>query len=332
MDASPVADVDSEIEARSIASTRTFDAPRALVWKLWTEPEHIVEWWGPNGFRNTIHEMNVKPGGSWRFVMHGPDGTDYQNHVRYVEVHEPERLVWDHISGPLFRATATFEEAGPSRTTVSMRMVFDSAELRNRVATEFGAVEGLSQTLGRLEDALARHNASSTTRAAFASTQPFVTSRVFDAPRELVWKAWTEPERMAQWFGPKGSKVTHAENDLRPGGRYHYALTMPDGTELWGLWVYREIVEGERIVLVMSFSNREQGVTRHPMSPEWPLKNLTTISFESVSGGTKVTIQWQPIEATEAEVRVFDASRASMNGGWSGTFDQLADYLAAEQR
>jgi len=140
---------------RSISATRVFVAPRDLVYQMWTDPQHIGRWWGPNGFTTTIYEMDVRPGGTWRFVMHGPDGRDYQNTIVYVEVVRPERLVYDHVSGPAFRATVTFAAEGEN-TRVEMQMLFESAALRNKVAEEFGAVGGLNQTLGRLANLLAK--------------------------------------------------------------------------------------------------------------------------------------------------------------------------------
>src|SRR6185295_14579773 len=98
--------------AREIVYSRVFDAPRELVWKMWSEPEHIVEWWGPNGFRTTMQKMDFRPGGEWQFVMHGPDGTDYQNKSIYREIVKPERISYTHVSGPLFEATATFDDEG----------------------------------------------------------------------------------------------------------------------------------------------------------------------------------------------------------------------------
>ena len=140
---------------REIVMTRVFDAPRELVFKVWTDREHVAQWWGPNDFTNTIHEMDVRPGGVWRFVMHGPDGVDYQNKIVYIEIVEPERLVYDHTGGAQFRSTVTFEDqAGKTRLTV--RMVFESSAELNRVVRVFGAVEGLKQTLGRLATYLER--------------------------------------------------------------------------------------------------------------------------------------------------------------------------------
>ena len=139
---------------REIAATRIFDAPRDLVWQAWIDPKQIVQWWGPNGFKTTTYQMEVKPGGVWRFVMHGPDGRDYQNRVTFLEVVEPERLVFRHGGGedvePVnHETTVTFEALG-KKTKLTMRMLFESADARRFVAEKYGAVEGLDQTLGRL--------------------------------------------------------------------------------------------------------------------------------------------------------------------------------------
>ena len=135
---------------REITSTRVLDAPRALVWKVWTDPQHVARWWGPNGFTNTIHKMEVRNGGHWEFVMHGPDGTDYKNHIIFDEIVEPERIAFSHVSGPAFRATVRFVESH-GKTVVTLRMVFDTAAQREQVARDFGAVEGQQQTLDRMK-------------------------------------------------------------------------------------------------------------------------------------------------------------------------------------
>lgn len=152
---------ESEVTAtadRGIVVTRVFDAPRELVFEAWTHPEHVVQWWGPRGFTTTVHEMDVRPGGVWRFVMHGPDGTHYENKVVFVEVVKPERLVYDH--GPEgasdikeFHVTVTFDD-DEGKTRLTLRMVFDSTAERDR-AVEFGALEGGNQTLDRLGEYLA---------------------------------------------------------------------------------------------------------------------------------------------------------------------------------
>jgi uncharacterized protein YndB with AHSA1/START domain len=140
---------------REILSIRIFDAPRELVFRMWTDPQYIIHWWGPNGFTTTTHEMDVRPGGVWRFIMHGPDGRDYPNTITYREVVPPERLVYGHgdATSEHFQATVLFEEEG-DKTKLTMRMVFPTAAAREQVVKEFGAIEGNRQTLGRLEEYL----------------------------------------------------------------------------------------------------------------------------------------------------------------------------------
>lgn len=162
-----------------------------------------------------------------------------------------------------------------------------------------------------------------------ATSADFVISRVFDAPRDLVWSCFTDAERLKAWFGPKGSVVVASKMDLRVGGTYHGALRTGDGPVMWAKFVYREVVAPERLVWVHSFSDEAGGLTRHPLSPTWPLELLTTVTFEDVPDGkTRVTLRWSPLNASEEERRTFDAARDGMRGGWSGSFDQLDAYLA----
>jgi uncharacterized glyoxalase superfamily protein PhnB/uncharacterized protein YndB with AHSA1/START domain len=160
-------------------------------------------------------------------------------------------------------------------------------------------------------------------------SEDFVITRVFDAPRELVWQAFTDAKRLKEWWGPKGAKVVHSKMDLKPGGSYHYALKMPDGSTIWGKFEFREIVPRERMVFINSFSDEDRGITRHPMAPSWPMLMHSTFTFEDEPGGrTKVTIRWQPYQASPEELAAFDAGRDSMRQGWGGSLDVLTEYLA----
>jgi len=141
-------------DPRSIIGTREFDAPRELVFSAWTDPKHLAQWWGPNGFTTTTHSFDFRPGGAWRFVMHGPDGRDYQNRITFEEIVPPERIVYRHGGGndvePVqFRQTVIFEDLG-NRTRITWRGDFPSAAERNRVIKDYGADEGLVETLARL--------------------------------------------------------------------------------------------------------------------------------------------------------------------------------------
>jgi len=160
----------------------------------------------------------------------------------------------------------------------------------------------------------------------------FVITRSFDAPRELVWKAWTVPELMAQWWGPKGFKVGTYKLDFRPGGTYHYCMRGPDGKDMWGKFMYREIAAPEKIVFVNCFSDEAGDITRHPLNPSWPQQTLSTITFVEEGGGTKVIVRWVPIDPTEIERKTFDDNHASMQQGWGGTMDQLAEFLAKAKK
>ncbi len=162
-----------------------------------------------------------------------------------------------------------------------------------------------------------------------AASADFVISRVLDAPRDLVWKCFTEPERMQQWWGPKGVTIVQPKMDFRPGGTFHYGMKTPDGSIMWGRQVYREIVPPERIVFINSFSDEKGGLARHPMAPTWPIEMLSVFTFEEQPGGkTKFTIRWSAHNATAEEQKTFDEGHASMTGGWSGTLEQLEAYLA----
>jgi uncharacterized protein YndB with AHSA1/START domain len=157
----------------------------------------------------------------------------------------------------------------------------------------------------------------------------FVISRDLDAPRELVWKAFTDPERLQRWWGPKGFTVFAARMDFRPGGTYHYGMRAPDGAPMWGKFVFREIVEPERMVFVNSFSDEAGGTTRHWLHASWPLQMITTFTFEALPNGkTRFTTRSRPLDATAEERKTFDDNHDSMRRGWTGTLDQLSDYLA----
>ena len=166
------------------------------------------------------------------------------------------------------------------------------------------------------------------------ASAPFTISRTFDAPRQLVWDAWTQEEHLLKWFGPKGMPLSKAKNDLRPGGTLHYAMRMPDGSDGWGKWTYRQITPPEYLELIATFSDAEGNVTRNPWKADWPLQTLSRTRFEEhADGKTTITLEWSPFEATPEEQVAFDdpQARGGMNAGWNGTMDQLEAYLAEIQ-
>jgi uncharacterized protein YndB with AHSA1/START domain len=453
---------------REIVISREFDAPREMVWDAFTDPKQVVQWWGPNGFSTTIHEMDVRPGGRWRHTMHGPDGTNYPNASVFKEVVKPERIVYSHGGGKedgpgvSFEATWTFEAVG-EKTRLTGRSVFATAAMRELVVKEYGAIEGGKQTLGRLDQyldaapvvvertygasinavwkaitefdqmrqwympalrafepkvgfetefsvehegnkfphiwkvtevvpgkkiaytwkfpgnpgeslatfelfpegentrlrlthsglethdgrnnpALARKNfqwgwnelgnalEQFLQKTNAAGHEEFSISRVFDAPRELVWNALTEPAHLDQWWGPKGCPTHVAKLELRPGGTFLYCMKMPDGKEWWGKWVYREIVPPEKLVSVVSFTDEKGNPKRHPMSPTWPLEVLSIATLAAEGDKTKLTVRSIAINATAEERKTFYEGFKSMEQGFTGTWNQLAEHLATIQK
>jgi len=147
-------------EARSIVIERLLGAPRELVFKAFTTAEHLAHWWGPTGFSITTFAFEFKPGGVWRFVMHGPDGRDYQNRQVFQVIEPPARIVARHGGGgdvePASHETRITLEAEDDKTRLTWRLVFASIAERDRIAREYGAVEGGQQTVGRLAEYVAQ--------------------------------------------------------------------------------------------------------------------------------------------------------------------------------
>ena len=313
----------AEAADREIFVTRVINAPRELVFNAFSDRENISRWWGPHGFTTTTKELNFRPGGQWVYTMHGPDGTDYPNRTVYTEIKAPERIAYDHDGGEgsplLFKAVATFEVEG-KRTRVTLRLVFATPEQREAMV-KFGAIEGGNENLARLDDYMAVQSCEA------AGERAFVISRTFDAPRDLVWRAHSEAEHLKHWWGPKASKISIENLEFRPGGLFHYVMRYSTGAEMWGRFVYREIAAPARIVWFNSFSNAGGGITRAPFTELWPLEMITTVTFVERRGKTELALRATPHGASEVERLFFEGFFDSLNQGFGGTYDQLAEYL-----
>lgn len=295
---------------REIIVTRLFDAPRELVFEAWTNPKHIPHWWGPKGFSTTVHEMDVRPGGVWRLTMRGPDGRDYKNRIVFIEVAAPERLVYKHEPEPgtepvSFQTTVTLAECG-DQTEVTVRMLFSSPQARDHVVKTYGAIEGLKQTLGRLGEHL--EEMARDASALWSKKRELLITRTFDAPRRLVFAAFSKPENLAQWWGPKGFSLPQCEVDFRPGGVFQFVMRGPDGKDYPFRGSYLEILEPERIAF--------QGtINDEPGHQVW-----TTVTFAEENGKTILTVR---------QTYSFESDATSgAPEGWEQTLDRLGDFLA----
>lgn len=294
-----------DTSAREIVISRTFDAPRELVFAAWTSSEHLAKWWGPRGFTTTTKVFDFRSGGSWSLVMHGPDGVDYPYRVVLDELAAPERIVFSHHGGldgvpAQFRSTVTFLPVG-GKTHVTMRQLYTSTAERDAVIEKYGAIEGGKQTFERLAELLAMQR---TGRA-----PDLLLTRVFAAPRQLVFEAWTQPEHLEHWWGPTGFTLPTCQVDFRPGGAFLLGMRGPDGTDYPFPGVYEEIVAPERLVTVGTIHAESGKQVR------------TTVTFREHGGKTTVTVE--QVYFFEAD----DATRGA-NVGWTQSLDRLAAHLA----
>lgn len=288
-------------EDRTIVIERLVQAPPDKVWMAWSDPTHIDQWWGPNGFRNQTLSMDFKPGGVWRYIMHGPDGKAWNTWIRYEEIVTGERLVYacgeDDSDEPHFHATVTFVRTGAG-TQVSMRLVLPTAEAC-AAAKKFGAVQGGHQTLARL----AGHLPYLVAGTAHSS---MVLTRVFDAPVQRVFEAWSDPQIMARWWGPESFTLPVCELDFREGGAYRMVMRDPTGQDYPFQGHYRTIEPNRLIIFDAKIFD---GV-----------EVLTTVTFVAEEQQTRLTVQ-QSIPSDKG-------AAAGQTEGWSGSLEKLAAELA----
>ena len=281
--------------------TRVVDAPRELLWEVYTNPAHVAQWWGPKGFTNTIHEMDVRPGGIWRLTMHGPDGTNYPNRISFLEVVKPERLVYDHgddANPRMFHVTTNFAAEG-ARTKIVTRIVFPSAAACAGVKPY--AIDGHATSMERLDAFLAAQE---------VATREIVSTRDFAASREEIFGAFSDPARLAQWWGPNGFTNRIDVFDLRAGGAWRLTMIAPNGAEYHNVSHFTEVVRPEKIVFV-----HEEPVHGFEM---------TMTLAQRPGGGT--TLQWRMRFDTAEEVARVGQFIIAAN---EQNFDRLAAQLAA---
>lgn len=165
------------------------------------------------------------------------------------------------------------------------------------------------------------------------TNQGLLLKRTFDAPRELVYKVWTDPVHFGKWWGPKGFALEVVKMDVRPGGMFLGCQKSPDGNHtMWGRFVYQEVKEPEKLVYIQSFSDEEGNVIRAPFNPNWPLEILNILTLEEHGGKTTLTLQGGPVNASAEEQAAFDGMAPMVAQGFEGTFEQLSEYLALQQQ
>lgn len=301
---------------------RTYNAPVAAVWDAWTDPEQVAQWWGPRGFSITTHSKDLKPGGTWAYTMHGPDGVDYPNKTKYLEVEEHAKLVYDHGGNddrpPMFRVTVLFSEVrGKTRMDMSMALPTPEAAEETR---KFIKKAGGNATWDRLAEYLEKES---------SGKDNFVINRTFDVPIDVMFEMWTNPKHFSQWLPPTGFQMEFIKAEIKPGGSTFYCMQGGD-MKMYGRAAYLEIERPHRLLYTQQFCDEKGNISRHPMAPTWPATMLTTVSLtEEGANRTRVTVTWEPHGATtREELETFINAKGGMTQGWTGSFDKLEVYLA----
>lgn len=302
--------------------TRIYEAPVKAVWDAWVEPDQVAQWWGPRGFTITTHSKDVRTGGHWNYIMHGPDGVDYPNKTKYLEVEKYSRLVYDHGANdhqpPLFRVTVLFTES-QGKTTMNMTMTLATAEAAQEIK-KFIKKAGGDSTWDRLGEYLSEK---------LNFKDQFIINRTFEAPIETIFDMWTKPEHLSKWLAPTGFEMTFLKSEIKQGSQTFYMMTDGKTTKMYGKANYLEIVRPHRLVYTQIFCDEHENISRHPMAPTWPETMLTTITFTAESSEqTRITINWEVYgNASDIERSTFNKAKAGMTMGWTGSFDKLEEYL-----
>lgn len=303
---------------------RVFDAPRERVWKAWTEPEAFMRWWGPKGYTAPFCKIDLRVGGKFLFCMRSPEGTDYWATGTYREIVPRRKFVctdsFADAKGNVVPATyygmgtgmplemlitVTLEDQdGKTKLTLRHAGLSDEANLT-------GAEQGWSESFDKLA-ALLTEGGVQTAFVIDRAKRQIVMSRVFNAPRTRVFRVYTDPKLIPQWWGPRSQATTVETMDVRKGGRWRYVSREPDGSEYAFRGECREVVPPERLVSTFEF----EGMPGHVI--------LETATFEDVAGKTKLTVtsSFESIEDLDGMLQ------SGMESGARETWDRLEELLA----
>jgi uncharacterized protein YndB with AHSA1/START domain len=259
----------------------------------------------------TVCEIDFRVGGAWRYVLRTSDGREvkfsgvYREIVPFEKIVATERFEEPRMGNPEYQTTLTLEEFN-GKTKMTNRVLHPSTESRDAQLNS-GMERGAADAFDQLEELLATERER--------MEREIEITRIFDAPRELVFDAWTDPEHMVQWWGPSVFTNHSCELDVRPGGAWQIVMRSPDGTDFRCQGVYSEVVKPERLI----FTNDAVDQNGQPL-----LKGFTTVKFADQGGKTRLTLQTRAIGLVDLAPQML----RGMEQGWSQSLDKLAGHLA----
>jgi uncharacterized protein YndB with AHSA1/START domain len=309
----------SPVAERRLILTRVFNAPRSLVYKAWTDPQQLAQWWGPTGFTNPLCELDLKPYGEIRIDMRAPDGTIYPMSGAFREIVEDKRLVFttaalDEKGTPLFENlnTVLFEDFGEDKTllTIKVNVLWETVAAARHLD---GMNEGWRLTIDRLGEFVEAADASeSIAFSGDTSDRELRATRLFNAPRELVYRMWVDPEHVAKWWGPEGFTITIHEMDVRVGGLWRLTMHGPDGRNFPNKKIFVEVVPNERLVY-----DHVSGPNHRMIVDFIDAGDKTEVHVHSIFASAKLL---------NAVVKEFGADK-----GLQQTLDRLGDLLHSQK-
>jgi uncharacterized protein YndB with AHSA1/START domain len=291
-----------DTQDRQLVSVRVVNVSREHVFRAWTQPQYMAQWWGPGGFTNTFEKFEPVEGGTWKFIMHGPNGGNYPNESRFVEVSQT-RIIIQHVSPPHFHLVASFEEINGSKTRITFRQVFETVSECEKV--KMFAVEANEQNLDRLEMVL---------KATTAEKKLLFTGNYKVKPAE-VFSAWVTEEILKAWWGPHGFTNPVCKIDPRAGGSLLIHMQSPDGMVFPTHGYYHLVKQPLLLVFTTSAFADDRGVDQ--------LENLNTVELKETGSGTELSLLIEVIRSNATADKEIDA----MEEGWRQSLDKLARIL-----
>lgn len=305
--------------------TRVFNVPAETLWKAITERDQLKQWY----FDFDTH-FRLEKDATFEWTAGDPQGKQWLHKGRMLEIVKNKKLMhsWEYpgytgSSVVTWALNALNENSTELLLTHEFVIPFDkNVEELKKEHFEKGWNAIISISLPDYIRKMSHKMAN--------NKENFSIVRSFKAPKEVVFKAFSEAEALAQWWGPPGMPIQVVAFDFRPGGVFHFKME-GNGEVMWALFVYGHIASPDLIEFTNSFSDENRAICRAPFNPAWPLEIFNELTFTEESDITTLTMKGYPVNATDEEAAIYYAFTENMKEGFGATFDQLENYLSKQK-